>query len=57
MTMPWDFSKPETKAVFRHEVEKRITEFGLTREQAELLVAALMTETKDDHGLMPPRQQ
>ena len=39
-----DFSQPETRALYRREVQKRIDEFGMSREQAEMLVAALMTD-------------
>ena len=44
-----DFSKPETQEVFRREVKKRMDDFGMSREQAEMLVAVLMTG--------PPKQE
>jgi len=43
-----DFSKPETRELYEHEVRKRIDEFGMSREQAEMLVAALMTATDQE---------
>jgi hypothetical protein len=43
--MTYDFSKPETKALFAEEVRKRMdAPFYMSREQAELLVAALMMQ-------------
>lgn len=42
--MAVDFSKPETKAIFAREVQKRIDDFGMSRQQAEMLVAVLMTD-------------
>ena len=42
--MAFDFSKPETRELYQREVQKRIDEFGMGREQAEMLVAVLMTE-------------
>lgn len=42
--MAWDFSKPETREVYRREVKKRMDDFGMSREQAEMLVAVLMTD-------------
>jgi hypothetical protein len=43
--MTHDFSKPETKELFEAEVRKRMDEpFLMSRVQAEMLVAALMTE-------------
>ena len=44
-----DFSKPETQEVFRREVKNRMDDFGMSREQAEMLVAVLMTG--------PPKQE
>jgi hypothetical protein len=40
----YDFSKPETQALFEAEVKKRVELFGMTRQQAEMVVAALMTD-------------
>ncbi len=40
--MQHDFSKPETRELYRREVQKRVDEFGMSREQAEMLVAVLM---------------
>jgi hypothetical protein len=45
MTTP-DFSKPETRALYQAEVAKRV-ELGMSREEAEMLVAALMWEGTD----------
>lgn len=40
-----DFSKPETKALYESEVRKRMeAPFFMSRSQAEMLVAVLMTE-------------
>ena len=40
-----DFSKPETKAIYESEVRRRMDEpFCMSREQAEMLVAVLMTK-------------
>jgi hypothetical protein len=39
-----DFSKPETQALYEAEVRKRVDLFGMSRQQAEMLVAVLMTE-------------
>jgi hypothetical protein len=42
--MPVDFSNPETKALYVAEVSKRMdAPFYMSREQAEMLVAVLMT--------------
>jgi hypothetical protein len=50
VAMPtYDFSKPETQALYAAEVRKRMDLFGMTLDQASMLVAALMTEP-------PPRQ-
>lgn len=38
-----DFTKLETKELYRREVQRRIDEFGMSRMQAEMLVATLMT--------------
>ena len=40
--MTFDFSKPETRALYEAEVRKRVELFGMAREQAETLVAVLM---------------
>ncbi len=45
----FDFSLPETQALYRREVQKRIDHFGMSREQAEMLVAVLMAG--------PPKQE
>jgi hypothetical protein len=42
--MAYDFSNPETQKLFAAEVKKRMDLFGMSREQAEMLVAVLMTE-------------
>jgi hypothetical protein len=42
--MTYDFSKPETQALYEAEVRKRVELFGMSRQQAEMLVAVLMTE-------------
>lgn len=47
--MQWDFSKPETQEVYRREVKKRMDDFGMSRVQAEMLVAVLMSD--------PPKQE
>ncbi len=39
-----DFSDPETKALYKREVQKRVDEFGMSYEQAQMLVAVLMRE-------------
>lgn len=44
---PFDFSSPETQAIFRREVKKRMDDLGMSREQAEMLVAAIMTGTAE----------
>ena len=48
--MPFDHSKPETKELYRREVDKRV-ELGMPRDKAEMLVAVLMwdgpTKTED----------
>jgi len=41
--MAYDFSEPETQKLFEAEVKKRMELFGMSREQAETLVAVLMT--------------
>lgn len=41
--MAYDFSKPETQKLFEAEVKKRMDRFGMSREQAEIFVAVLMT--------------
>ena len=38
-----DFSDPRTKALYKREVQKRVDEFGMSNEQAQMLVAVLMT--------------
>lgn len=38
-----DFSNRETQEIFRREVKKRMDDFGMSREQAEMLVAVLMS--------------
>ena len=48
--MSFDFSKPETKQLYSLEVTKRIA-LGLSREQAEMLVAALMSPASDENRL------
>ena len=47
-----DFSKPETKSLFESEVRKRMEEpFFMSRDQAEMLVAVLMTDPpKEDNA-------
>jgi hypothetical protein len=41
----YDFSNPETKALFESEVRKRMeAPFLMSRTQAEMLVAVLLTE-------------
>jgi hypothetical protein len=39
--MAYDFSKPETRELFEAEVQKRVDLLGMSRAQAEMLVAAL----------------
>ncbi len=40
-----DFSKPEVKALYENEVRKRTeSPFSMPREQAEMLVAVLMSD-------------
>lgn len=52
--MKFDFSKPETKALYEAEVRKRIEPpFCMERNQAEMLVAALMWEP-DGKDEVPP---
>lgn len=47
--MGYDFSKPETKALFESEVQKRMDPpFLMSREQAEMLVAVLMTDPPEE---------
>jgi hypothetical protein len=50
----FDFSKPETQALYEAEVRKRVELFGMSREQAEMLVAVLMWKgpapAQDDDG-------
>jgi hypothetical protein len=44
-----DFSTPEGKALFEREVRKRTEPpFNMGREQAEMLVAVLLTERRAD---------
>lgn len=40
----FDFSKPETRELYQREVQQGIDEFGMGREQAEMLVFAMMTD-------------
>lgn len=41
-----DFSDPETKALYEREVRRRVEEFGMAPEQAQMLVAVLMAEER-----------
>ena len=47
--MKYDFSKPEIKALYEVTVKEKMNLLGCSREQAEMLVAALMTP--------PPKQE
>jgi hypothetical protein len=59
MKRKYDFSKPETHLLYEAEVRKRVDRFGMTRQQAEMLVAVLMTEPPKVYGTLtrpPPGQ-
>jgi hypothetical protein len=47
-----NFSDPETKALYDREVQQRIDEFGMSPDQAEMLVAALMIDPKHEGKAM-----
>jgi hypothetical protein len=44
LTVAYDFSKHETQKLFEAEVKKRMERYGMSREQAEMLVAVLMRD-------------
>ena len=49
-----DFSDPDTRALYDREVKKRVDEFGMTIDQAQMLVAVLMTDRgKSGEVLLP----